>query len=139
MRCRLFGPAHTVILVALLMAGGAQADRLRSENQGAETGTPVSPSAGSGLDLSEIRFVKRVTVGGGEPGVESTEEDRERQIEFLNRCLSGIPQGRIIALEISSRVARLDDNGEKLVMQVVTYHVGWERKPYWLEALESDD
>jgi hypothetical protein len=95
--------------------------------------------ADNGVDLSAIRFVKRVALGGKGPSDTITEEDREEQIELLNRCLSGIPPGKIIALEVTTTVSKLGDlpGGHQVIQQMLTYHVGFESKPYWLEDEES--
>lgn len=99
----------------------------------------MSTGSDAGVDLGNIRYVKRVALGGKDLQVEITEADREQQMELLNKCLSGIPPGRIIALEISTRVFKLGDlAGEHHVsLQMLTYHVGFERKPYWLDDGET--
>lgn len=99
----------------------------------------MSSGDSSGVDLSTIRYVKRVALGGKDLQVEITEQDREDQMELLNKCLTGIPPGRIIALEITTRVFKLGDlAGEHHVsLQMLTYHVGFDRKPYWLDDDEN--
>lgn len=88
-----------------------------------------------GADLSAYRFVKRIALGGKDLNEAITERDREEQIELLNKCLNGSPQGKIIALEVSTRVFKVGDMAEHHIsMQMLTYHVGFERKPPWLNA-----
>lgn len=86
----------------------------------------------TGVDLSTIRYVKRISVG--ELSSQVTEAEREQQIELLNTCLSGAPPGRIIALEIATGDFTPGATEEHHVsLQTVTYHVGFERQPYWLD------
>ena len=95
----------------------------------------MSPRDDGGVDLSTIRYVKRVALGGKDLTVEITEADREAQMKLLNRCLNDIPRGKIIALEINTRVFKIGDRAgdHHVSLQMLTYHVGFERKPSWLE------
>ena len=84
------------------------------------------------FDLSEIRFVKRIVVGSDKPDAMKTEEEIETATALLNRCLSDAPRGRLIATERSFSLLNIGEH--QVVLQHVTYHVGWTRKPAWLEG-----
>lgn len=84
------------------------------------------------FDLSEIRFVKRIVVGSDKPNAMKTEEEIETAAALLNRCLSDAPRGRIIATERSFSLLNIGEH--QVVLQHVAYHVGWTRKPAWLEG-----
>ena len=89
----------------------------------------MSPSDGRGVDLAKFRYVKRIALGGKALNT-VTEKDREDQIELLNKCLSGVPPGKIIALEMSASVLQGGDHGElRISVPMLAYHVGFERKP----------
>lgn len=82
-------------------------------------------------ELSEIRFVKLVTVGSVNPNNPLSEQSRAAQVELLNRCLSDYPKGKIIGKDIT--VGRYLLGEHELTMEKITYHVGFPRKPAWLE------
>lgn len=81
-------------------------------------------------DLSEIRYVKLVTVGSVNPNNPLSDESRQAQAELLNRCLNDYPKGRIIGKDIT--IGRYMIGEHELTMEKVTYHVGFERRPSWL-------
>lgn len=80
-------------------------------------------------DLSEIRYVKLVTVGSVNPNNPLSDESRQAQAELLNRCLNDYPKGRIIGKDIT--IGRYMIGEHELTMEKVTYHVGFERRPSW--------
>lgn len=82
------------------------------------------------LELSEIRFVKRISVGNINPNNLLSEEALETQIKFLNRCLNDYPKGYIIAKDIA--IGRFKLGEHDLTMERTTYHLGFVRKPDWL-------
>lgn len=84
------------------------------------------------FDLSDIRFVKRIVVGSDKPDAMKTEEEIETAMALLNRCLSDAPRGRFIATEKSFSLLNIGEH--QVVLQHVIYHVGWARKPAWLEG-----
>ncbi|RZJ97956.1 MAG: hypothetical protein EON88_01750, partial [Brevundimonas sp.] len=81
------------------------------------------------FDLSEIRFVKRIVVGSETPNAMKSEAEIETAVALLNRCLSDAPRGRLIATERSFSLLNIGEH--QVVLQHVTYHVGWARKPGW--------
>ncbi|MBE9545683.1 MAG: hypothetical protein IMF02_14400 [Proteobacteria bacterium] len=82
-------------------------------------------------ELADVAYIKRVSVGNIDPNRPPTEEELDNQIKLLNRCLNKSPKGRIIGREISAALFQVGEN--KLMIQNITYHVGFPRKPYWLE------
>lgn len=81
------------------------------------------------IDLSDVSFVKRIVVGTTDP---ISEADNEAQIQLLNRCLHEQPRGRIIAIEKSLTPVKTDGHTE--FVQAVIYHVGFARRPVWMEG-----
>ncbi|MBQ8592246.1 MAG: hypothetical protein IJ485_05825 [Lachnospiraceae bacterium] len=86
-------------------------------------------------DYAKIHYVKTVTVGSVNPNKPLSEEARKLQIERLNRCLEESPKGTIIGKDIS--IGRYMIGEHELTMQQTTYHIGFVRKPLWIE--ESGD
>jgi hypothetical protein len=84
------------------------------------------------VDLSDIRFVKRISVGTSNPGHVLAEEEIQEAVNLLNRCLSGPPKGTIIGIEKSFRVLTMGEH--QALLQWIVYHVGFSRKPSWLDG-----
>ena len=83
------------------------------------------------IDLSDVRYVKRISVGTSDPGHILTEEDIQRAMDLLNRCLEGPPRGKIVGIEKSFNILNIGEH--QAVLQWIVYHVGFERKPFWLQ------
>lgn len=81
------------------------------------------------MKLSDITFVKRIAVGGVDGRV--TTQDVQETMAMLNRCLHELPRGKVIAVEQTPCI-HMDANGSH-VFQLVSYHVGFARKPAWLD------
>lgn len=81
--------------------------------------------------LTDIRYVKLVPVGSVNPNNPLSDQSKEEQAALLNRCLNDYPKGVIIGKDIT--VGRYMLGEHELTMEKVTYHVGFERKPLWLE------
>ena len=82
------------------------------------------------FDLSDIRFVKRICVGTSDPAHALSDEQIQEAEDLLNRCLSGTPQGTIIATEKSFKILNVGEH--QVVLRWIVYHVGFPRKPAWL-------
>ena len=50
---------------------------------------------------------------------------------LINRCLSDYPKGKIIGVEKSFSILQIGEHN--VVLQWTTYHVGFIRRPLWLE------
>ncbi len=83
------------------------------------------------FDLTEVKFVKRITVGNDDPARMRTREEIEAAAVLLNRCLTEAPKGSIMAIEKSFAVLQMGEH--QVVLQWIVYHVGFPRKPIWLE------
>lgn len=81
-------------------------------------------------DLSEVAYVVRISVGGLNPNYPNTETEATQAMEFLNRCLSEMPKGRIIGKEMGVGVFQFGEH--QITTQKITYHVGFKRQPHWL-------
>lgn len=82
-------------------------------------------------DVSDVRFVKRISVGTSDPGHILSEEEIQKAVDLLNNCLSGTPRGKIIAIEKSFKILNVGEH--QAVLQWIVYHVGFPRRPAWLE------
>lgn len=82
------------------------------------------------IELSDVRYVKRISVGTSDPGHMLAEEDIQQAMALLNRCLAGPPSGKIIGIEKSFKILNIGEH--QAVLQWIVYHVGFKRKPVWL-------
>lgn len=84
------------------------------------------------LNLGDIGYVHRIIIGSQKPDVMQLEEDAERSLNELNRCLTENPKGRIVGIERSYTVLNVGEH--QLVLQTLIYHIGFRRQPLWLPA-----
>lgn len=82
------------------------------------------------FDMTDVRFVKRITLGTSDPKRLQDETYLQEQADLLNRCLSEPPRGHIIGQEKNFNVIRMGE--QQVVIQSVVYHVGFKRKPMWI-------
>ncbi|MDR0557650.1 MAG: hypothetical protein LBG43_07285 [Treponema sp.] len=68
-----------------------------------------------------------VTVGGLDPNNPLSEEKQVKQVEYLNKLLSGYPRGTIIGKDTS--IGRFMIGEHEFCMQRTNYHVAFTRKP----------
>lgn len=80
-------------------------------------------------DLSNYSFIKCVSIGSArrEP---LAKEQEEEQKALLEKCLTLLPPGRIISRDTVVVVYLVD--GEAVRRELITYHIGFKHKPYWL-------
>ena len=83
------------------------------------------------LAMEDIRFVELISVGSVNPNNPLSEESIKKQTEKLNRCLNEYPKGIIIGRDTT--IGRYMIGAHELTMEKTTYHVGFSRKPLWLE------
>lgn len=81
--------------------------------------------------FADIRFVKLVTVGSVNPNNPLSDQSRDEQEKYLNRCLSDYPKGIILSKDTT--IGRYMIGEHELTMEKVTYHIGFIRKPAWME------
>jgi len=84
------------------------------------------------FDLTDVAFVKRVTVGSRDPESLRTEDEVTAAADLLNRCLSDIPKGKILGIEKSFTLLNIGEH--QVVLQWITYHVGFPRRPAWIDG-----
>lgn len=82
------------------------------------------------FDLTDVKYVKRIIVGSNDPGQMSSEAQVEQARALLNRCLTESPKGKIIGLEKSFTILQVGEH--QVVLQWLSYHVGFPRKPGWI-------
>lgn len=82
-------------------------------------------------DLTDVRYVKRISIGTIDPNNPLSDAQQEAQMQLLNKCLNEHPHGRIIGRNISVGVYQLGEH--QITLQQVTYHVGFPRKPFWMD------
>lgn len=83
------------------------------------------------FDLTEVSYVKRIVVGSNDPESMRSENEIEEAAKLLNRCLSDTPKGKIIGIEKTFNILNVGEH--QVVLQCLIYHIGFPRKPYWLE------
>lgn len=81
--------------------------------------------------MEDIHYIKLVTIGSVNPGNPLSDQSRAEQVKLLNRCLTDYPKGVIIGKDIT--VGRYQVGEHEFVMEKITYHVGFTRKPSWEE------
>lgn len=96
----------------------------------------TSQSTGNYLNLEDVTYVKRISIGDINPNNPLNEEQQENQIEFLNKCLNDYPKGRIIGKDIAVGIYQIGEH--QINLQRITYHVGFKRKPAWLEQTKQN-
>lgn len=79
--------------------------------------------------LNDYRFVARYVVGNRDAEKLPDEKVMEKQMGELNLALSR--GGRIIAQEKNFFILNIGEH--QVVSQYIVYHVGFERKPYWIK------
>jgi hypothetical protein len=83
------------------------------------------------FDLTDVGYVKRITIGSENPEKMRTEAEIQQAVDLLNRCLSDTPKGTIIGVEKNFSILNVGEH--QVVLQCMVYHIGFARKPYWLE------
>ena len=83
------------------------------------------------FQISNIRFVKRVVVGNDNPQNMRTEAEIEQAMDLVNRCLTGTPRGYL--LNVEKNFGQYNIGEHQVVLQYAVYHIGFERKPMWLD------
>lgn len=83
------------------------------------------------IKLDDITYIKMITVGSINPNRLLSEHEKQKQVDELNRCLNESPKGRIIAFDRS--IGQFVVGQHEFIMEKITYHVGFKRKPYWIK------
>ena len=83
------------------------------------------------ISISDVAYVHRLTVGNADPNNMKTEPEIAVQMDKVNECLSRSPKGRIIGIEKNFGIYQVGEH--QMVLQSMTYHIGFDRKPVWLD------
>ncbi len=75
------------------------------------------------MNLDEIKHIERVTVGRSSPEQNLTEEDIQKQMDRVNVLLAN--RGQIIGTDKNATVLQVGEH--QMVLQTVTYHIGFKR------------
>jgi hypothetical protein len=78
------------------------------------------------LGLSDVGYVHRVTVGNNNPSNLKTDEQIQEQVDLLNSLIKN-NKGIILSKESNFIVVSMGEH--QALLQWVTYHVGFKRKP----------
>ena len=70
-------------------------------------------------------------MGSNNPTDIQAEDKIAQAMALLNKCLTEPPTGRIVGIEKSFNILQVGEHN--IVLQWLTYHVGFTRRPYWLE------
>ena len=88
----------------------------------------------SNFQLTNMRFIKRIVVGNDDPQNVRSEAEVQSQMDLVNRCLTSTPRGYILNVEKSFGLYNIGEH--QVVLQYAVYHVGFERKPMFLDQPE---
>lgn len=83
------------------------------------------------FDLTDVKYVKRITIGTSNPNKILSEDEVQMAVNLLNKCLNESPKGTIIGIEKSFKILNIGEH--QAVLQWLVYHVGFPRKPHWLK------
>ena len=87
--------------------------------------------AASNFQLTNMRFMKRIVVGNDNPQNMRTEAEVQEQMALVNRCLTSTPRGYLLNMEKSFGLYNIGEH--QIVLQYAVYHIGFERKPLYLD------
>lgn len=83
------------------------------------------------FQLTNIRFIKRIVVGNDNPQNMRTEAEVQEAMDLVNRCLTVSPRGYVLNVEKSFGLYNIGEH--QIVLQYAVYHIGFERKPIFLD------
>lgn len=87
------------------------------------------------FDMTEVGYIERVVIGTSTPDNIPSEADNNKQMAFVNRCLSDFPKGKVIGIERSFSVVRIGEH--QVVLESVVYHIGFKKIPMWLSQVNN--
>lgn len=80
--------------------------------------------------LGDITYIQRAVVGPTQADRIPSQDEINAQMDFINRCLSE-GRGQLVGTEKGLIVVFSGD--QQLVVQHTVYHIGFKRKPVWLD------
>lgn len=84
------------------------------------------------FDLTDVTFVKRIMVGSNDPEALRDQSHIKAAMDLVNRCLSDVPKGKIIGIEKTFSLLNIGEH--QVVLQCMIYHIGFVRRPSWLDS-----
>jgi hypothetical protein len=84
------------------------------------------------FDLTDVTFIKRIMVGSSDPEAIRDQTQIGAAMDLVNRCLSDSPKGKIIGMEKTFSLLNIGEH--QVVLQCMIYHIGFTRKPSWLDT-----
>ncbi len=89
-------------------------------------------SSDDSVDLFDITFVYRITIGSVNPKSPYNDERGDRDLELMNKCLNPTKgKGRLLGKDRGFGVFQVGES--RLAMEQTTFIIGFKRKPSWLE------
>lgn len=82
-------------------------------------------------EFKDITYIKAITIGSINPNLPFSDKERDAQVNILNKCLNDFPKGIIIGYDKTLATYMIAEH--QFVMEKTTYHIGFKRKPLWLE------
>lgn len=87
------------------------------------------------ISLMDVQYIKLVPIGSVNPNHPLSDQSREEQAALLNRCLNDYPKGKIVGKDVT--IGKYQIGEHELIMEKITYHVGFPRRPVWEEEKEG--
>jgi hypothetical protein len=84
------------------------------------------------FDLTDVTFIKRIMVGSNDPESLRDQSHIKAAMDLVNRCLSDVPKGKIIGMEKTFSLLNIGEH--QVVLQCMIYHIGFVRRPSWLDS-----
>ncbi|HWW68758.1 MAG TPA: hypothetical protein VN089_02355 [Duganella sp.] len=83
------------------------------------------------FQLTDMRFIKRIVVGNDNPQNLRSEAEIQQSMDLVNQCLAATPRGYLINTEKSFGMYNIGEH--QIVQQYTVYHIGFARKPLFLD------
>lgn len=96
---------------------------------------PSNNTSVNTFDLSDVGYVKRIVVGTVDPQSIPSEEETQGKMDLVNRCLTEFPKGKLLGMERSFSILRMGEH--QVVLEAVSYHIGFARQPFWIQEEEQ--
>ena len=80
--------------------------------------------------IGEVSYIQRAVVGPVRADQIPTQDELDAQMDFVNRCLS---EGRGQLVGTEKGLTLIHHGDQQIVIQHTVYHIGFKRKPVWLE------
>ena len=81
------------------------------------------------FSIGEVSYIQRAVVGPTRTDRLPSQDEIDAQMDFVNRCLSE-GRGQLVGTEKGLVVIQGSD--QQLIVQHTVYHIGFKRKPMWI-------